>query len=302
MRNPEQKGQHRGSQPAGKMLKSLGFYTCPKSGKRERTCVQSRTDRKCPVKNCPVVVDRRDVKRHCFEEHLSEIFQTYHSKRLMEDRRFHQHRAYVVMLIAKWLTRQETVTAKDLVNFLNEKSFVPRSTHVTGIQMQVHRTVYTEELTQLNANFWPVLVNKTQVKSAILTKEGEEDNVQSEKEERTIVMEGKEEIYYESENLNVRSTSYSLVENKSKKRKLPSSIEDNDTDAHHTSKNETAILLGRQVSQLAESQVEPSSSQLKSRQSPQVPTIVVIQYERFAVYGKSKFYDGTVQGSNRTFP
>ncbi|CAG2206434.1 unnamed protein product [Mytilus edulis] len=317
---------------------SLGFYTCPKSGKRERTCVQSPTDRKCPVKNCPVVVDRRDVKRHCFEEHLSDIFQTYHSKRLMEDRRFHQHRAYVVMLIAKWLTGQETVTAKDLVNFLNEKSFVPRSTHVTGIQMQVHRTVCkemgwtdyfryslrpvnspacllnwrvltsvlhfltpeqqdmvaegfnynprntpeTEELAQMNANFWPVFVNKTQVESAILQKEGEEDKVQSEQEERTIVMDEKEEICYESENLNVRSTSYSLVENKNKE-KLPSSIEDSDTDAHHTSENETAILLGHQVSQLAESQVEPSSSQLKSRQSPQVPTIVVIQY---AVYGK----------------
>ncbi|CAG2201840.1 unnamed protein product [Mytilus edulis] len=288
---------------------TLGFYTCPKSGKKERTCIQSRTDRKCPVKNCPVVVDRRDVKRHCFEEHLSEIFQTYHSKRLMEDRRFHQHRAYVVMLIAKWLTRQETVTAKDLVNFLNEKSFVPRSTHVTGIQMQIHRTVCkemgwtdyfryslrpvnspacllnwrvltsvlhfltpeqqdmvaegfnynprntpeTEELAQMNANFWPVFVNKTQVESAILQKEGEEDNFVSEQEERTIVMD--ERIYYESE-----------------------SIEDNDTDTHHTPENENAILLGHQVSQLAESQVEPSSSQLKSRQSLQVPTIVVIQY------------------------
>ncbi|VDI81094.1 Hypothetical predicted protein [Mytilus galloprovincialis] len=311
---------------------NLGFYTCPKSGKRERTCVQSRTDRKCPVKNCPVVVDRRDVKRHCFEEHLSEIFQTYHSKRLMEDRRFHQHRAYVVMLIAKWLTRQETVTAKDLVNFLNEKSFVPRSTHVTGIQMQVHRTVCKEmgwtdyfryslrpvnspacllnwrvltsvlhflspeqqdmvaegfsynprnppepeELAEMNASFWPVFVNKAQDESAILQKEGEEDNVQSEQEGRTIVMDEIEEIHYESESLN--------TEISSKKRKLQSSIEDNDTDAHHTSENETAILLGRQVSQLAESQVEHSSSHLKLSQSPQVPTLVVIQYEVCSVW------------------
>ncbi|CAC5376015.1 unnamed protein product [Mytilus coruscus] len=295
---------------------NLGFYTCPKSGKREKTCVQSRTGRKCPVKNCPVVVDRRDVKRHCFEEHLSEIFQTYHSKRLMNDRGFHQHRAYVVMLIGKWLTRQETVTAKDLVNFLNEKSFVPRSTHVTGLQMQIHRTVCKEmgwtdyfryslrpvnssacllnwrvltsvlhfltpeqqdlvaegfnynprnppepeELAQMNASFWPVFVNKTQDESAILQKEGEEDNVLSEQKERTIVMDEKEEIHYESENLNVFSTS--LVENKSKKRKLQSSIADNDTDAHHASENETAILLGHQVSQIADSQVEPSFSQL----------------------------------------
>ncbi|CAC5423201.1 unnamed protein product [Mytilus coruscus] len=126
------------------LRENLRFYTCPKSGKRERTCIQSRIDRKCPVKNCPVVVDRRDLKRHCFEEHLSEIFRTYHSKRLMKDSGFHQHRAYVVMLIGKWLTGQETVTAKDLVNFLNEKSFVPRSTHVTGIQMQIHRTVCKE--------------------------------------------------------------------------------------------------------------------------------------------------------------
>ncbi|CAC5378053.1 unnamed protein product [Mytilus coruscus] len=80
---------------------NLGFYTCPKSGKRERICVQSRTDRKCPVKNCPVLVDRRELKRHCFEEHLFEIFQTYHSTRLMKDSRFHRHRAYVVMLIGK---------------------------------------------------------------------------------------------------------------------------------------------------------------------------------------------------------
>ncbi|CAG2238039.1 unnamed protein product [Mytilus edulis] len=306
---------------------SLEFYTCPKSGKRERTCVQSRTDRKCPVKNCPVVVDRRDVKRHCFEEHLSEIFQTYHSKRLMEDRRFHQHRAYVVMLIAKWLTRQETVTAKDLVNFLNEKSFVPRSTHVTGIQMQVHRTVCKEmgwtdyfryslrpvnspacllnwrvltsvlhfltpeqqdmvaegfnynprnppepeELAQMNGSFWPVFVNKAQDESAIPQKEGEEDNVQSEQEGRTIVMDEIEEIHYESESLN--------TETSSKKRKLQSNIADNETNDHHTSANETAIVLGRQVSQLAESQKEHSSSQLKPIQSPQVPILVVIQYE-----------------------
>ncbi|CAG2246572.1 unnamed protein product [Mytilus edulis] len=104
---------------------NLGFYTCPKSWKREKTCVQSLTARKCPVKNCPVVVDRRDVKRHCLEEHHSEIFQTYHSKRLLNDSRFHQHRAYVVMLIAKWLTGQERVTSKDLVNFLNGKSLCP---------------------------------------------------------------------------------------------------------------------------------------------------------------------------------
>ncbi|CAC5419391.1 unnamed protein product [Mytilus coruscus] len=49
------------------LRENLGFYTCPKSGKRERTCIQSRKDRKCPVKNCPVVVDKRDLKRHCFE-------------------------------------------------------------------------------------------------------------------------------------------------------------------------------------------------------------------------------------------
>ncbi|CAC5377651.1 unnamed protein product [Mytilus coruscus] len=183
-------------------IENLGFYTCPKSGKRERTCVQSQTDRKCPAKNCPVVVDRRDVKRHSFEEHLSEIFQTYHSTRLMKDSRFHQHRAYVVMLI-----RQETVTAKEL-------------------------------------------------------------------EERTIVMDEKEEIHYESESLN-----FNYTDTSSKKRKLQSSIADNDKYAHHTSENETAILLGHQVSQLAESQVEPSSSQLKSIQSPQVPIVVVIQYE-----------------------
>ncbi|CAG2237949.1 unnamed protein product [Mytilus edulis] len=97
----------------------------PPFGKREKTCVQSLTARKCPVKNCPVVVDRRDVKRHCLEEHHSEIFQTYHSKRLLNDSRFHQHRAYVVMLIAKWLTGQERVTSKHLVNFLNGKSLCP---------------------------------------------------------------------------------------------------------------------------------------------------------------------------------
>ncbi|VDI18145.1 Hypothetical predicted protein [Mytilus galloprovincialis] len=161
------------------------------------------------------------------------IKKTYHSKRLLNDSGFHQHRAYVVMLIAKWLTGQETVTTKELVNFLNEKSFVPRSTHVTGIQMQVHRTVCKEmgwtdyfryslrpvnspacllnwrvlssvlhflspeqqdmvaerfsynprnppepeELAEMNASFWPVFVNKAQDESAILQKEGEEDNV-----------------------------------------------------------------------------------------------------------------------------
>ncbi|CAC5387627.1 unnamed protein product [Mytilus coruscus] len=245
----------------------------------------------------------------------------------MEDSRFHQHRAYVVMLIAKWLTGQETVTAKDLVNFLNEKSFVSRSTHVTGIQMQIHRTVCKEmgwteyiryslrpvnspacllnwrvltsvlnfltpeqqnmvaegfnynpgnppdpeELAEMNASFWPVFVNKTQVESAILQKEGEEDNVQSEQEERTILMDKIEEIHYESESSNTDTSS--------KKKKLQSNIADNDTDAHHTPENETAILLGRQVSQLVKFQVEPSSSQLKPIQSPQVPILVVIQYE-----------------------
>ncbi|CAC5364557.1 unnamed protein product [Mytilus coruscus] len=246
----------------------------------------------------------------------------------MNDRGFHQHRAYVVMLIGKCLTRQETVTAKDLVKFLNEKSSVPRSTHVTGLQMQIHRTVCKEmgwtdyfryslrpvnspacllnwrvltsvlhfltpeqqdmvaegfnynprnppepeELAQMNASFWPVFVNKTQVnESAILQKEGEEDNVVSEQEERIIVMDEIEEIHYESKSLNTDTSS--------KKRKLQSNIADNDTDAYHTPENKTAILLGRQVSQLAESQVEPSSSQLKPIQSPQVPILVVIQYD-----------------------
>ncbi|CAC5374063.1 unnamed protein product [Mytilus coruscus] len=106
-----------------------------------------------------------------------------------------------------------------------------------------------EELAEMNANFWPVSDFKTLSESAILQKEGEEDNVLSELEECTIVMDAIEEIHYESEN------------------------------AHHTPENETAILLGHQVSQLAESQVEPSPSQLKSSQSPQVPTLVVIQYE-----------------------
>ncbi|CAG2231720.1 unnamed protein product [Mytilus edulis] len=131
----------------------------------------------------------------------------------------------------------------------------------------------------MNASFWPVFVNITHVKSAILQKEGEEDKFVSEQEERTIVMDEKEEIYYERENLNVSSTSYSLVENKSKKRKLQSSIEDNNTDTHNTLENETAIILGRQVSQLPVSQVEPSSLQLKSIKSPQVPILVLIQYE-----------------------
>ncbi|CAC5419390.1 unnamed protein product [Mytilus coruscus] len=171
------------------------------------------------------------------------------------------------MLIAKWLTGQETVTAKELVNFLNEKSYVPRSTHVTGIQMQIHRTVCKEmgwtdyfryslrpvnspacllnwrvltsvlhfltpkqqdmvaeglnfnprnppeheELAQMNASFWPVFVNKTQDESAILQKDGEEDNVQSEQEERSIVMDEIEEIHYESESLNTDTSSKKRV-------------------------------------------------------------------------------------------
>ncbi|CAG2241497.1 unnamed protein product [Mytilus edulis] len=128
-----------------------------------------------------------------------------------------------------------------------------------GFNYNSRNSPETEELAQMNASFWPVFVNITHVESAILQKEGEEDNFVSEQEERTIVMDKKEEIYYESENLN-------------------SSIEDNDTDTHRTLENETAIILGRQVSQLTESQVKPSSSQRKSRQSPQVQTIMVIQY------------------------
>ncbi|CAC5378054.1 Actin, larval muscle,Actin, clone 403,Actin-104,Actin, alpha sarcomeric/skeletal,Actin-2, muscle-specific,Actin, cytoskeletal 3A,Beta-actin-like protein 2,Actin, indirect flight muscle,Actin-103,Actin-46,Putative actin-9,Actin-65,Actin, cytoskeletal 1A,Actin-42A,Actin-4,Actin-71,Actin-75,Actin-85C,Putative actin-22,Actin, alpha skeletal muscle 3,Putative actin-28,Actin, cytoskeletal 1B,Actin, muscle-type A2,Actin-8,Major actin,Actin, adductor muscle,Actin CyI, cytoplasmic,Actin, macronuclear,Actin, cytopla len=94
-------------------------------------------------------------------------------------------------------------------------------------------------------------------------------------------MDEKEEIHRESENVNVYDTdtsSSSLIENKSKKRKFNFSMADNDTDAHHTPKNETAIFLGHQVSQLAEYQIEPSS-QFKSSQNPQVPTLVFIQYE-----------------------
>ncbi|CAG2227476.1 unnamed protein product [Mytilus edulis] len=127
-----------------------------------------------------------------------------------------------------------------------------------------------EELAEMNASFWPVFVNKAQDESAIPQKEGGEDKVQSEQEGRTIVMDEIEEIHYESESLN--------TETSSKKRKLQSNIADNETNAHHTPKNETALLLGRQVSQLAESQVEHSSSHLKLSQSPQVPTLVVIQY------------------------
>ncbi|VDI12324.1 Hypothetical predicted protein [Mytilus galloprovincialis] len=159
---------------------NLGFYTCPKSGKRQKTCVQSLTDRKCPVKNCPVVVDRRDVKRHCLEEHHSEIFQTYHSKRLPKDSRFHQHRAYVVMLISKWLTGQERVTSKNL----------PRDLATILEFLQILK---------MNASLSPVFVNKFQDESAIFKKEGEEDNVHSEQEERTIVLNEIEEIHYGSE-------------------------------------------------------------------------------------------------------
>ncbi|CAC5391386.1 unnamed protein product [Mytilus coruscus] len=81
-----------------------------------------------------------------------------------------------------------------------------------------------------------------------------------------------------------KSSQESRKKEKIEKRQFLSSIPrtlryHNDTDAHHTPENETAILLGHQVSQLAESQVEPSSSQPKSIQSSQVPKLVVIQYE-----------------------
>ncbi|CAC5416259.1 unnamed protein product [Mytilus coruscus] len=199
----------------------------------------------------------------------------------MQDSRFHQHRAYVVMLIGKWLTRQEKVTAKELVNFLKEKSYVPRSTHVTGIQMQIHRSVCKEmgwteffrySLTPVNSpacllnwrvltsvlhfltpeqqdivaegfkynprnppepeeQFWPVFDRKTKNQPAILQKKGR-----------------KTMLCLNRKNVNYTDTSI-------KKRKLQSSTADNDTDAHHTPENKTAILLGHQVSQLAESEV-----------------------------------------------
>ncbi|CAG2237950.1 hisB [Mytilus edulis] len=71
---------------------------------------------------------------------------------------------------------------------------------------------------------------------------------------------------------------------------MQSSIADIDTDAHHTPENETAILLGHQVSQLAESQVGHSSSQLKLIQSPQTPILVIIQYEGLLLWQNSTMW------------
>ena len=118
------------------------FYICPRSGYKERTWITSNRDQHCPVRKCPVVT--RSVRRHVLQEHLSSMFDLRHDVTLMTDPTFHQYRGYMIMVLAKWLTRSDDATSTDLVDFLRRNSRVPRGYQQFGEDMPVFRTVCRE--------------------------------------------------------------------------------------------------------------------------------------------------------------
>ncbi|CAC5393018.1 unnamed protein product [Mytilus coruscus] len=99
------------------------YYVCPRSKTEERTWVVSQKDQYCPVRGCPVVT--RNVRRHVLAEHLTFMFDSKQDPSLMRQRRFHQYRGQMVMVLAQWLTRKEDATYEDLHNFLRHNSRVP---------------------------------------------------------------------------------------------------------------------------------------------------------------------------------
>ncbi|CAG2246273.1 unnamed protein product [Mytilus edulis] len=118
------------------------FYICPRSGYKERTWITSNRDQHCPVGRCPVVT--RSVRRHVLQEHLSSMFDLRHDVSLMTDPAFHQYRGYMIMVLAKWLTRSDDATSTDLMDFLRRYSKVPRGYQQFGEDMPVFRTVCRE--------------------------------------------------------------------------------------------------------------------------------------------------------------
>ena len=118
------------------------FYICPRSRTEERTWVVSESDQYCPVKGCPVVT--RNVRRHVIAEHLSVMFENRQDPSLMRQRRFHQYRGQMVMVLAQWLTRKEDATYEDLLTFLRQNSRVPSGYPQTGEEMPVFRSVCRE--------------------------------------------------------------------------------------------------------------------------------------------------------------
>ncbi|CAC5393256.1 unnamed protein product [Mytilus coruscus] len=99
------------------------YYVCPRSKTEERTWVVSQKDQYCPVRGCPVVT--RNVRRHVLAEHLTFMFDSKQDPSLMRQRRFHQYRGQMVMVLAQRLTRKEDATYEDLHNFLRHNSRVP---------------------------------------------------------------------------------------------------------------------------------------------------------------------------------
>ncbi|CAC5370437.1 unnamed protein product [Mytilus coruscus] len=63
---------------------------------------------------------------------------------LMRQRRFHQYRGQMVMVLAQWLTRKEDATYEDLHNFLRHNSRVPSGYPQSREEMPVFRSVCRE--------------------------------------------------------------------------------------------------------------------------------------------------------------
>ncbi|CAC5364007.1 unnamed protein product [Mytilus coruscus] len=118
------------------------YYVCPRSKTGERTWVVSQKDQYCPVRGCPVVT--RNVRRHVLAEHLTFMFDSKQDPSLMRQRRFHQYRGQMVMVLAQWLTRKEDATYEDLHNFLRHNSRVPSGYPQSGEEMPVFRSVCRE--------------------------------------------------------------------------------------------------------------------------------------------------------------
>ncbi|CAC5394736.1 unnamed protein product [Mytilus coruscus] len=93
-------------------------WTGPYSGYKERTWRVSDRDVACPVPECPVIT--RHLREHALADHLSPMFETKFSRKVMQDQRFQRFRGHMVILLARWLTGQEDITSAEFVLWLQQ--------------------------------------------------------------------------------------------------------------------------------------------------------------------------------------
>ncbi|XP_071181293.1 uncharacterized protein [Mytilus edulis] len=114
-------------------------WTGPYSGFKERTWRLSDRDVACPVPDCPVIT--RHLREHALADHLSGMFGSKFSQQILQDREFQHFRGQMVILIARWLTGREDVTASEFVSWLQRRAGIPDGVRIQGVDMPPLRAV-----------------------------------------------------------------------------------------------------------------------------------------------------------------